>query len=107
MQSMDDAQLEAVFKSCYEKYKKTVYARFKKRLARYHVPDKTAQAQDLLQDTFAGLFRWMKKYVEDHRQLPSSESLEKVLFTVDIRVFLKYYHKHLKAKIPIIPYPRN
>ena len=107
MPSIDVTQLEAVFKSYYEKYEKTVYARSLKRLSRYHVPDKVAQAQDFLQDTFEGLFRWLKKYVEENHQLPSSESVERVLFTIELNGYMKYYNKHLKSKVAMEPYPQS
>ena len=95
---MDDTQREEVFKFYYEKYKKEVYARSLKRLSRYRVPDKVAQAQDFLQDTFVGFFRWLKKYAEENRQPPSPESVQRVLFTIEINGYMKYYHRHLKSK---------
>jgi len=99
--------LKDTFKRYYEKYHQAVYRRFLRRLSRYPHAMKREQAEDFLQDTFFGLFRWMQKYWEEHHCLPPAESAERVLYRIEINKYVNYYHKHLKPAGDLSRRPAN
>jgi RNA polymerase sigma factor (sigma-70 family) len=86
-------QIYEVHQKYYETYKNVVYRRTRKRLARYGNGHLKQDAEDLLQETFHSVFRWMKNYFEENDRYPSEEIFERVLKTIEINEYRSYLRR--------------
>lgn len=87
-----------VYQRFYERHRPGVRQRSYRRLSRYRLSAPQQTAEDLCQETFHGVYRWLRNYWEQHGQPPSEEIFVRVLKTIEINE----YRTHLKrANYPI------
>src|SRR6266852_4420362 len=79
----------------YERYKNLVYYRTRRRLSRYNNNLIRQEVDDLFQETFQSVFRWMRNYFEAHKAFPSEDVFARVLATIEVNEY-RTYMKRLK-----------
>jgi RNA polymerase sigma factor (sigma-70 family) len=87
-----------VYQQFYERHRPAVRQRSYRRLSRYRLSAAQQTAEDLCQETFHAVYRWMRNFWEQHGHPPSEEVFVRVLKTIEINE----YRTHLKrANYPI------
>lgn len=92
----------------YERYKKLVYYRTRRRLARFQGAARREDVDDLFQETFYGVFRWLRNYLAEHPVAPPADVFERVLRTIEINEYRTYLKrvKYLSLQaVPLGPAP--
>lgn len=103
MEPIDDDQLYRAYDAYYESYKTVVYKRVCWRLARYGSRAKP-HADDVFQEIFVSLFRWMKGFWERTHEAPSKPIFESALKKIEMTKYLNYRARHLAplgAQLPL------
>lgn len=95
--------LSDVYDYYYNRYKRVVYNRTYRRLSRYQIRTLRQEAEDLCQETFQSLYRWMRNYAASHTEFPSDEIFSRVLRTIEINEYRSYLKRLKPITTPIAP----
>jgi len=89
-------QLGEVYETYYHRYRGSVYKRTYMRLLRDQFGSVKPAAEDLCQETFCGVYRWMRNYYETNGDYPPPEIFERVLRVIEVNEY-RTYIKHARA----------